>query len=78
MPAGVNSVPQYRDNGQVVSDSGVVLNVIEPSCHVGKLLLLLDSQIHLGGRGSGQLVIWKPAYPVCTRNQEPYELRHRF
>lgn len=78
VPAGVNSVPQYRDNGQVVSDSGVVLNVIEPSCHVGKLLLLLDSQIHLGGRGLGQLVIWKPAYPVCTRNQELYELRHLF
>lgn len=44
--AGVNSVPEHGYGREVVSDAGVVLNVVEPSCHVHILLLLLDGQLH--------------------------------
>lgn len=40
--AGVDSVPEHSYVGKVVSDAGVVLNVVEPPCHVHVLLLLLD------------------------------------
>lgn len=73
VPAGVNSVPQYRYEGKVVLDTRVVLDMIEPSCHIDKLLLLMDGQVHLRerekergrerererGRGAGQLDIWE-------------------
>lgn len=45
--AGVNSVPQDRYGGQVVSDAGVVLHVVEPPRHIQVLLLLVHSQVHL-------------------------------
>lgn len=40
--AGVDSVPEHSYMGEVVLDAGVVLNVVEPPCHVHVLLLLLD------------------------------------
>lgn len=40
--AGVDSVPEHSYVGEVVSDARVVLNVVEPPCHVHVLLLLLD------------------------------------
>lgn len=49
--AGVNSVPEYRYKREVVSDARVVLDVVEPSCHIHILFLLLDGQIHLSERG---------------------------
>lgn len=53
--AGVNSVPEHGYGREVVSDSGVVLNVVEPPCHVYILLLLLDGQVHLAERGEGEV-----------------------
>lgn len=53
--AGVNSVPEHGYGREVVSDSGVVLNMVEPSCHVYILLLLLDGQVHLAERGKGEV-----------------------
>lgn len=53
--AGVNSVPEHSYGREVVSDAGVVLNVVEPSCHVHILLLLLDGQLHLGERRGGEV-----------------------
>lgn len=44
--AGVNSVPEHSYGREVVSDARVVLNVVEPSCHIHILLLLLDGQVH--------------------------------
>lgn len=55
MSAGVNSVPEHSYRREVVSDAGVVLNVVEPSRHVHILLLLLDGQVHLGKRGGGEV-----------------------
>lgn len=52
--AGVNSVPEHNYGREVVSDAGVVLNVIEPSRHIHVLLLLLDGQVHLDERGEVQ------------------------
>lgn len=51
--AGVNPIPEHSYGGEVVSDAGVVLNVVEPPCHVHILLLLLDGQVHLGEKGGG-------------------------
>lgn len=44
--ADVNSVPEHSYRREVVSDARVVLNVVEPSCHIHILLLLLDGQVH--------------------------------
>lgn len=44
--AGVNSVPEHNYGREVVSDAGVVLDVVEPSRHIHILLLLLDGQVH--------------------------------
>lgn len=49
MWAGVDSVPEHGDLGQVALDAGEVLHVVEPSGHVGVLLPLLDGQVHLRG-----------------------------
>lgn len=56
MSAGVDSVPEHGDGGQVALDAGEVLNVVEPSGHVGVLLPLLDGRVNLrgGGWGGGQ------------------------
>lgn len=48
VPAGVNSVPEHNYWREVVSDAGVVLNVVEPPRHIHVLLLLLDGQVNLG------------------------------
>lgn len=40
--AGVNSVPEHGYGREVVSDAGVVLDVVEPPRHVDVLLLLLN------------------------------------
>lgn len=50
VPAGVNSVPEHDYGGKVAPHAGVVLHVVEPPRHVHILLLLLDGQVHLGGR----------------------------
>lgn len=47
MSAGVDSVPEHGDGGQVTLDAGEVLNVVEPSGHVGVLLPLLDGRVNL-------------------------------
>lgn len=47
MSAGVDSVPEHGDGGQVALDAGEVLNVVEPSSHVGVLLPLLDGRVNL-------------------------------
>lgn len=49
MSAGVDSVPEHCDGGQVALDAGEVLNVVEPSGHVGVLLPLLDGRVNLRG-----------------------------
>lgn len=50
VPAGVEAVLQDHHGGQVVSDSGVVLDVVEPPGYVGPLLLFLHGEVHLQGR----------------------------
>lgn len=50
VPAGVNSVLEHNYWREVVSDAGVVLDVVEPPRYVHVLLLLLDDQVHLGER----------------------------
>lgn len=47
MSADVDSVPEHSDGGQVALDAGEVLNVVEPSGHVGVLLPLLDGTVNL-------------------------------
>lgn len=51
MSAGVDSVPEHGDGGQVALDAGEVLNVIEPSGHIAVLLPLLDGRVNLTGGG---------------------------
>lgn len=46
--AGVNSVPEHNYWREVASDTGVVLDVVKPPCHIHILLLLLNGQVHLG------------------------------
>lgn len=41
VPGGVNSVLEHNYWRKVASDTGVVLNVVKPSCHIHELLLLL-------------------------------------
>lgn len=53
--AGVNPVPEHSYGREVVSDAGVVLNMVEPSRHIHIQLLLLDGQVHLGERGGGEV-----------------------
>lgn len=45
--AGVDSVPDYNYRREVVPDASVVLDVVKPSGHVNKQLLLLDGQVQL-------------------------------
>ncbi len=71
--AGVNSVPEHSYGREVVSDAGVVLNVVEPSCHVQILLLLLDGQVHLRGE-EVRLRKVNPFYTVYTVGKEHHAL----
>lgn len=64
--AGVKSVPGHNYGREVVSDAGVVLNVVEPSRHIHVLLLVLDGQVHLGERGEVRLIIERnPSATIC-------------
>lgn len=45
--ARVDSVPKHNHWREVVPDAGEMLDVIEPSRHVHKLLSLLDGHVHL-------------------------------
>lgn len=48
--AGVDSVPEHNYWREVVSDTGIVLDVVEPPRHIQVLLLFLDGQVHLSER----------------------------
>lgn len=46
VPARVDAVSEESDRGQVVSDARLVLDVVEPSRQVHKLLSLLNAHVH--------------------------------
>lgn len=50
--AGVNSVPEHSYWREVVPDTRVALDVVEPAGNIHILLPVLDGQVNLGKRRS--------------------------